>query len=144
MKRERERYIFFLSFHFLLFYWFVLERFSLAIKSNVLRLMFHLFYYSVCQFNMSPICRYVFLKVHIHYTVLNSFHFLSLYRLAFKVLVLCEQFDWLIDFNGMSTGLGLFYIKIVRESRSLYVHIYIFDPIYQPLRSGRIWHKVNF
>ena len=22
--------------------------------------------------------------------------------------------------------------------------IYKLDPIYQPLRSGRIWHKVNF
>ena len=26
----------------------------------------------------------------------------------------------------------------------IYIYIYVSSPIYQPLRSGRIWHKVNF
>ena len=36
------------------------------------------------------------------------------------------KYDWLNDFKDMSTCLGLFYVLRIRESHSLYVHIYIF------------------
>ena len=34
----------------------------------------------------------------------------------------------------------LFFLHLVRFTKSIYLTIYL----YQPLRSGRIWHKVNF
>ena len=53
---------------------------------------------------------------------------------------LWSKIDWEIESNGMWTRLELFYAMKLLNCR----FIFTCNHIYQPLRSGRIWLKVNF
>ena len=61
---------------------------------------------------------------------ISSFHFIIC-----LMDVVCKT---LWNLKSQTNFFGIKYINLI------YISIYYYYPIYQPLRSGRIWHKVNF
>ena len=58
-----------------------------------------------------------------------------------------NKFGWLDQLTGL---VGRVFTNGLEDLGSIQGHVIpktlkmVLDPIYQPLRSGRIWHKVNF
>ncbi len=62
-----------------------------------------------------------------------------------SVVFVCPSYFKFIIYHKIYKNQNLFWPPITRLHYNLYsLLVSLFNHIYQPLRSGRIWHKVNF